>query len=102
MREVAIVSAVRTPIGKAIKGSFKDTRPDDLLAVVLKAAVERAGVDPEHIDDIVVGTAMPEAEQGMNVGRIAGMLAGLTARYLIDSHSFLRASACCSVLPSLR
>jgi acetyl-CoA acyltransferase len=77
MREVAIVSAVRTPIGKAIKGSFKDTRPDDLLAVVLKAAVERAGVDPAHIDDIVVGTAMPEAEQGMNVGRIAGMLAGL-------------------------
>jgi len=77
MREVAIVSAVRTPIGKAIKGSFKDTRPDDLLAVVLKAAVERAGVNPKDVDDIVVGTAMPEAEQGMNVGRIAGMLAGL-------------------------
>lgn len=77
MREVAIVAAVRTPIGKAIKGSFKDTRPDDLLAAALRAAVERAGIPAGEVDDIVVGTAMPEAEQGMNVGRIAGMLAGL-------------------------
>jgi len=77
MREVVIVSAVRSPIGKGNKGSLKDTRPDDLLGQVLKAAVERAGVDPAAIDDVIIGTATPEAEQGMNVARTAGFLAGL-------------------------
>lgn len=77
MREVAVVSAVRTAVGKAKRGSLKDTRPDDLLAAVLSAAVERAGIAPADIDDVVVGTAMPEAEQGMNVARISSMLAGL-------------------------
>ncbi len=77
MREVAVVSAVRTAVGKANKGSLKDTRPDDMLGAVLRAAVERAGLDPATIDDLVVGTAMPEAEQGMNVARIGGFLAGL-------------------------
>jgi acetyl-CoA acyltransferase len=77
MREVAIVSAVRTPVGKANRGNLKDTRPDDLLAIVLKAAIERAGIDAAEIDDIVVGTAMPEAEQGMNVARISSFLAGI-------------------------
>jgi len=77
MRQVAILSAVRTPIGKGLKGSFKDTRPDDLMGFAIKAAVEQSGVSPETIDDLIVGTAMPEAEQGMNVARIAGMLAGL-------------------------
>jgi acetyl-CoA acyltransferase len=77
MTEVAIVSSVRSAIAKGGRGTLKDTRPDDLLAALLKAAVERAGVDPSSIDDIVVGTAMPEAEQGMNVARIAGFLAGL-------------------------
>lgn len=77
MREVAVVSAVRTPVGKAKKGLLKDTRPDDMLGAVLKAAVERAGVDPAEIEDLIIGTAMPEAEQGMNVGRIAGFVAGL-------------------------
>jgi len=77
MREVAIVSAVRTAVGKAKKGGFKDTRPDDLLATVLAAAVERAGIDGSEIDDIVVGTAMPEAEQGMNVARISAFMAGI-------------------------
>jgi len=78
MREVVVVSAVRTAIGKAGRGSFKDTRPDTLLAKVLAEAVKRAGgLDPAAIDDIVVGTAMPEAEQGMNVARIAGIMAGL-------------------------
>ena len=62
MREVAVVSAVRTAIGKAKRGTLKDTRPDDMLGAVLKAAVERAGFDPADIDDVVVGTAMPEAE----------------------------------------
>ena len=77
MREVAVVSAVRTAIGKAKKGSLKDTRPDDLLAVVLKEAIKRAGIDPATIDDVVIGTAMPEAEQGMNIARISSFMAGI-------------------------
>ena len=77
MREVAIVSAVRSAVGKAKKGSLRDTRPDDMLGQVLKAAVERVGADASTIEDLVVGTAMPEAEQGMNVARIGGILAGL-------------------------
>ncbi len=77
MREVAIVSAVRTAVGKAYRGSLKDTRPDDMLGAVLKAAVERSGVDPSKIDDVVIGTAMPEAEQGMNVARIGAFVAGI-------------------------
>ncbi len=77
MREVAVVSAVRTAIGKAKKGTLKDTRPDDLLAHVLKSAIERAGIDPATLDDVIVGTAMPEAEQGMNVARISAILAGI-------------------------
>lgn len=77
MREVVVVSAVRTAVGKAKKGSFKDTRPDDLLGAALKGAMDAAGADPALVDDLVVGTAMPEAEQGMNVARIGGFLAGL-------------------------
>lgn len=77
MREVAVVAAVRTAIGKGNKGTLKDTRPDDMLGAVLAAALERGGVAPGDVDDVVVGTAMPEAEQGMNVGRIAGYIAGL-------------------------
>ncbi len=78
MREVVVVSAVRSAIGKGRRGGFKDTRPDTLLAELLKEAVHRAGdLDPARIDDIIVGTAMPEAEQGMNVARIGGLLAGL-------------------------
>lgn len=77
MREVAVISAVRTAVGKAKRGSLKDTRPDDLLATALKGAVERSGVNPADIADLIVGTATPEAEQGMNVARIAGILAGL-------------------------
>jgi acetyl-CoA acyltransferase len=77
MREVAVVSAVRTAVGKAKRGTLKDTRPDDMLGAVLKAAVERSGLDPSELDDVVVGTAMPEAEQGMNIARIGGFLAGI-------------------------
>ena len=77
MREVVVVSAVRTAIGKGGKGAFKDTRPDTLLAAVLAEAVKRSGIDPQKIDDVVVGTAMPEAEQGMNVARISSLMAGL-------------------------
>lgn len=77
MREVVIVSAVRSAVGKGHKGSLKDTRPDDLLGQVMKAAVERAKVNPSDIGDVVIGTATPEAEQGMNMARTAGFLAGL-------------------------
>ncbi|MEZ4239564.1 MAG: thiolase family protein [Myxococcota bacterium] len=78
MAEVAVVSAVRTAVGKAKKGALKDTRPDDLLGLVLRTALERGGVDPARIDDVVIGTAMPEAEQGMNVARIGSFLAGIS------------------------
>lgn len=77
MREVAIVSAVRTAIAKGGKGALKDVRPDTLAGHVIKHAVQRAGVDPSAVEDIILGCAMPEAEQGMNVARIASFLAGL-------------------------
>lgn len=77
MREVAIVAAVRTAIGKAGRGALKDVRPDTLAAAVIAEAVKRAKLKPEDIEDVVLGCAMPEAEQGMNVARIASLLAGL-------------------------
>jgi acetyl-CoA acyltransferase len=77
MREVAIVAAVRTAIAKGGRGSFKDVRPDTLAAHVIKEALARGKVDPATVEDIILGCAMPEAEQGMNVARIAGLLAGV-------------------------
>ncbi|MDP9339408.1 MAG: acetyl-CoA C-acyltransferase [Acidobacteriota bacterium] len=78
MPEAVIVSAVRTPVGRAYKGSLRATRPDDLAAVVIKEALARAtGLDPKEIDDVILGCAMPEGEQGMNVARIAALRAGL-------------------------
>ncbi len=77
MREVAIVAAVRTAIAKAGRGTLKDVRPDTLAAHVIKVAVERAGIKPESVEDVILGCAMPEAEQGMNVARIASIMAGL-------------------------
>ena len=78
MREVVIVSAVRTPVGKAYKGTLRATRPDDLAATAIKGALERVPqVDPKEIEDVILGCAMPEAEQGMNVARIASLRAGL-------------------------
>ncbi|HEX7952493.1 MAG TPA: acetyl-CoA C-acyltransferase [Burkholderiales bacterium] len=77
VQDAYIVAATRTPVGKAPRGVLKHARPDDLLAHVLKAALAQApGLDPGAIDDVVVGCAMPEAEQGMNVARIALLLAG--------------------------
>ena len=77
IQEAYIVSATRTPVGKA-RGMFRNTRPDDLLAHALRSAVALApGLDPASIGDVIVGCAMPEAEQGMNVARIAALLAGL-------------------------
>ncbi len=78
VQDAYIVSTVRTPVGKAPRGVFRNTRPDDLLAHVLRAALAQApGVDPARIGDAIIGCAMPEAEQGMNVARIGVLLAGL-------------------------
>src|SRR5579871_3833144 len=78
MREAVIVSAVRTPVGKAGKGTLRSTRPDDLASLVIREAITRAkGLDEKEIEDVIIGCAMPEAEQGMNVARIASLRAGL-------------------------
>jgi acetyl-CoA acyltransferase len=78
MKEAVIVSAVRTAVGKAPRGTLKDTRPDDLAAVVIQEAIRRVpGLEPAEIDDVVMGCALPEAEQGLNVARIAALRAGL-------------------------
>lgn len=78
VQEAYIVAATRTPVGKAPRGMFRQTRPDDLLAHVLKAVLAQApSLDPASIGDVIVGCAMPEAEQGTNVARIALLLAGL-------------------------
>jgi len=78
MRDVVIASSVRTAVGKAYKGTLRATRPDDLAAVAIKGALERVPqLDPKEIEDVVLGCAMPEAEQGMNVARIASLRAGL-------------------------
>ena len=74
MREVVIASAVRTPVGKAYKGTLRATRPDDLAATAIRGALERVQqLDKNEIDDVILGCAMPEAEQGMNVARIASL-----------------------------
>ena len=78
MSEAWIVSAVRTPVGRAYKGSLRATRPDDLAALVIKEALARVpGLEAKEIDDVILGCAMPEGEQGMNVARIAALRAGL-------------------------
>jgi acetyl-CoA acyltransferase len=78
MPEAVIVSAVRTPVGRAFKGSLRATRPDDLAALAIKEALARVpGLDAKEIDDVILGCAMPEGEQGMNVARIAALRAGL-------------------------
>jgi acetyl-CoA acyltransferase len=77
MRDVAILSAVRTPIGRAPKGNLRQTRPDDLGALATREAMRRAEVDPKTVEDLVLGCANPEAEQGLNVARQVGFLAGL-------------------------
>ncbi|MBU1357173.1 MAG: acetyl-CoA C-acyltransferase [Gammaproteobacteria bacterium] len=78
VQDAYIVSATRTPIGKSHRGYFRHYRPDDLLATTLKAALAAApGLDPAAIEDIICGCAIPEAQQGLNVARIAAVLAGL-------------------------
>ena len=78
MTSAVIVSAARTAVGKAPRGTLRTTRPEEMAAAVIRAVMERSpAVDAEDIDDVILGCAMPEAEQGMNVGRIAGLRAGL-------------------------
>lgn len=78
MREAVIVSAVRTAVGRAPRGSLRNTRPDDMAGWVVKEALNRApGVKPEEIDDLVMGCSFPEAEQGLNVARLISYIAGL-------------------------
>ncbi len=78
IQDAYIVVATRTPVGKAPRGVFRNTRPDDMLAHVIRAVMARApGIDPHRIGDAIIGCAMPEAEQGMNVARIGVLLAGL-------------------------
>src|SRR6185295_16186034 len=78
MRDAVIVSSVRTPVGKAGKGALRSTRPDDLAAIAIRAAIDRVpGLEAREIDDVILGCAMPEAEQGLNVARIASLRAGV-------------------------
>jgi acetyl-CoA acyltransferase len=77
MRDAYIVSSVRTPGCRKGKGAFKDTRPEDLLSFIMKAAVEKTGtLEPKDIDDVMIGCSFPEAEQGLNIGRLATQIAG--------------------------
>src|SRR3954467_11713128 len=98
MREAVIVSSVRTPVGRAFKGTLRATRPDELAAVAIKGALERVPqLDPREIEDVILGCAMPEAEQGMNVARIAALRAGLP----IESAAMTVNRFCASGLQSI-
>src|SRR5262245_39787323 len=76
--DVAIVSAVRSAVGRAAKGALAQTRPDELAGQVIRAALAKVpGLTPEAVEDVILGCAMPEGEQGLNIARVAGLLAGL-------------------------
>lgn len=78
VQDAYIVAATRTPIGKAPKGTFRNVRPDDLLIAAIRGAMSQVpGLDPKAVEDAIIGCAMPEAEQGLNMARIAALLAGL-------------------------
>ena len=77
MREAVIVSAARTPIGKAYRGAFNNTAAPTLASYSIKEAVERAGIDPEEGEDVVLGCAQQQGSQAINIGRLAGIAAGL-------------------------
>ena len=77
MRDAYIVKSIRTPGCKKSKGAFKDTRPEDLLSFILKSAIDKTpNLEMKDVDDIMIGCAFPEAEQGLNIGRIASQIAG--------------------------
>jgi acetyl-CoA C-acetyltransferase len=77
MKEAVIVSTARTPIGRAYRGAFNNTKPPTMAGHAIREAIKRAGVAPEEVDDVIVGTAMPSGSAGMNIGRMAGWAAGL-------------------------
>ncbi|MDA8427854.1 MAG: thiolase family protein [Geobacteraceae bacterium] len=77
MRNAYILAAYRTPGCKAKKGKLKDVRPDDLAAAAIKGLLDRSGIDPHDVEDVIIGCAFPEGEQGMNFARVAAMKAGL-------------------------
>ncbi|HZD56563.1 MAG TPA: hypothetical protein VE136_07570, partial [Anaerolineales bacterium] len=78
-REAVIVAAARTPVGKARRGSLATTRPDDMAAAVIRELLRRAeALDPAEVDDVILGCAFPEGEQGLNMGRMVALRAGLT------------------------
>ena len=77
MKTAYILASYRTPGCRATKGKLKNMRPDDLAALAIRGLVERTAIDPATINDVYLGCAFPEAEQGMNIGRIAAMKAGL-------------------------
>src|SRR5689334_10841924 len=98
MREVVIASSVRTPVGRAFKGTLRATRPDELAAVAIKGALDRVPqLDPKEIEDVIIGCAMPEAEQGMNVARVASLRAQLP----IESAAMTINRYCASGLQSI-
>ena len=78
MKDVLVATSLRTPVGKAYKGSFAQTRPDDLGAAAVRGVLDAVpDLDPARVGDLIMGCAMPEGEQGMNVGRNIGLIAGL-------------------------
>ncbi len=78
MLDIAVVSIARTPVAKALKGGFRDTRPDTLLGLSIKEAITRAdGLDPAMLGDVIIGCAFPEGDQGMNIARVGSFLAGI-------------------------
>ena len=77
MRTAYILAAYRTPSGKANKGHLKDVRPDDLAAAALKGLLDRTAIDPLLVEDVIMGCAFPEGEQGMNMARVAALRAGI-------------------------
>src|SRR5260370_21892894 len=98
MREAVIVSAVRTAVGKAPKGMLRARRPDDLAAVAIKGAMDRVpALDKKEVEDVIIGCAMPEGEQGMNVARIAALRAGMP----IESSAMTINRYCASGLQSI-
>jgi hypothetical protein len=86
MNKAYILASYRTPGCRANKGKFKHIRPDDLAALAIKGLLERTELDPATVEDVYLGCAFPEAEQGMNVGRVAGMKAGLAGRGCRSDH----------------
>jgi len=98
MKHAVIVSAVRTAVGKAPKGTLRTTRPDDLCAIAIKGALDRVpNLDLKEVEDVIIGCAMPEAEQGLNVARIAALRAGLP----VESSAFTVNRFCASGLQSI-